>query len=245
MHRETDPPADQARHRPPRRLPWLHWLAGAAVLLALALAWRFTPIADVVTPQKVIEWTDALAAYWWAPALLMLAYTPASVVMFPRPLITLAVVVAFGPWRGFAYAMAGILLAALVAYVAGRMLDPQRVRRMTGDRLYRLADALRARGLIAMTALRLVPLAPFAVESAFAGAVRIRLWHFMAGTFLGLAPGVLTATVFGDQLKVAVADPSRINYPLIAVVIGVLLIATVYVRRWLVKLEGEQGAGTS
>jgi phospholipase D1/2 len=209
------------------------------VLLALALAWRFTPLAGLVTPQKVIDWTHGLTAYWWAPIVLMLVYTPASVVMFPRPLITLAVVVAFGPWRGFAYSMTGILLAALVAYAAGRMLHPERVHRMTGDRLYRLADVLRARGLLAMTALRLVPLAPFAVESAFAGAIRMRLWHFVGGTFLGLAPGVLTATVFGDQIEVAVTDPSRINYALIAAVAGVLLIATFYVRRWFARLERE------
>jgi uncharacterized membrane protein YdjX (TVP38/TMEM64 family) len=240
MHPSKDaspqhPDAGHIRHR----LPWRHWVIAGVVILAAALAWRFTPLAEVVTPQKVLDWTHRLADYWWAPLVLMLAYTPASIVMFPRPLITLALVVAFGPWHGFAYSMTGILLAALVAYLIGRMMDSERVRRMTGDRLYRIAGVLRQRGLVTMTALRLVPLAPFAVESLFAGAIRIRLWHYVAGTFLGLSPGVLTATVFGDQLEAAVNDPSRLNYPLIAAVLLILLAGTYAVRRWLHRLERE------
>ena len=51
--------------------------------------------------------------------------------MFPRPLITLAAVVAFGPWLGFLYALIGILVAAAVAYYAGR-LRRDTVRRLAG-----------------------------------------------------------------------------------------------------------------
>ena len=235
-------PATDGAARPVRRLPWKKWLGAAIAILALTLAWRFTPLAYVLTPEKVIAWTKGLAGHWWAPAVLMLAYTPAMVVMFPRPLITLALVVAFGPWHGFFYAMSGILLAATLAYAAGRRIDSERVRRMTGDRLYRLAGPLRARGLLAMTAVRLVPLAPFAVESLFAGAIRIRIAHFLGGTFLGLSPGVLTATVFGDQLEAAVGDASRINYALIGAVLIVLFAGTLAVRRWFARLEHEHAA---
>jgi phospholipase D1/2 len=243
MNDSASPPSQVHREHPPQpRLPWPKWLAAGAVILALTLAWRLTPLAHVLTPEKVIAWTKALADYWWAPAVLMLAYTPASLVMFPRPLITLALVVAFGPWHGFFYAMGGILLAALVAYAAGRALDSERVRGITGDRLYRLAEVLRARGLLAVTAIRLVPLAPFAVESLFAGAIRIRVAHFLGGTFLGLSPGVLTATVFGDQLEAAVGDASRLNYALIGAVLVVLLAGTFAVRHWFARLEREHAS---
>ena len=49
-----------------------------------------------------------------------------------------------------------------------------------------------------MTLLRLVPLAPFAVESIVAGAIRMKLWHVVLGTAIGLLPGTLATTVFGD-----------------------------------------------
>jgi hypothetical protein len=48
-----------------------------------------------------------------------------------------------------------------------------------------------------------------------------------------MLPGTLTSTVFGDQLQIWLEDPSRINYWAIALVLGLLGIATWLVRRWL------------
>jgi phospholipase D1/2 len=216
---------------------WKPVLAIVAAVAGLAAAWRFTPLATLVTADNVIAWAETFAGQWWAPLVIVLAYTPASVVMFPRPLITLAAVVAFGPWLGFGYAMGGILVAAVLTYAAGRLVSRDTVRRLSGRRLNRLTNALRKRGLLAMTALRLVPLAPFAVESLVAGAIHIRLWHFALGTFLGMLPGTLAATVFGDQLEIALRDPSQINYGLVAGILGALAIATYGVRRWFAKME--------
>jgi phospholipase D1/2 len=156
-------------------------------------------------------------------------------VMFPRPVITLAAVVAFGPWLGFSYAMGGILLAALAGYVAGQLAGRDTLRRLSGRKLNRLSNALRQRGIVAVTAVRLVPVAPFVIESLVAGAVHIRLWHFMLGTFLGMLPGVLTATVFGDQLEAALRDPATINYGLVAGVVIVFAVLTLVVRKWLAR----------
>ena len=94
---------------------------------------------------------------------------------------------------------------------------------------------LRNRGLLAITALRLVPIAPFAVEGVVAGALRIRLWHFMLGTAIGILPGTLAATVFGNQLEAALENPGAINYWLIAAVVVLLAGATWFVRRWLMN----------
>jgi phospholipase D1/2 len=222
---------------------WKSILALAAVLVTLTLAWRYTPLSELVTPDAVIEWTHAFAGTWWAPLLILAAYTPASVIMFPRPLITLAAVVAFGPWLGFAYAMGGILLAALAGYYAGQLFDRDTVRRIAGRKLNRLTRALRERGLLAITAVRLVPLAPFVVESIVAGAIRIRVRHLVVGTFLGMLPGVLTATVFGDQLEAALHDPSQINYWLVGGVVALLAVATFLVRRWFVRMESTSRTG--
>ena len=181
--------------RQPAGAGW--WKTGLAVVVTiavLALAWRYTPLADFVTADAVSGWADAFAGHWWAPLAIIAVYTPASVVLFPRPLLTLAAVVAFGPWLGFVYAMAGILVAALAGYYAGRLFERDTVRRIAGKQLNGLTEALRRRGLLAVTAVRLVPIAPFAVESVVAGALRIRLRHLVLGTFLGMLPGVLAAT---------------------------------------------------
>jgi uncharacterized membrane protein YdjX (TVP38/TMEM64 family) len=221
-----------ARARPAWVMP-VTILALAGLLAAL---WRWTPLAHWADSNRIIEWASDFSAIRWAPALIVLAYTPASIVMFPRPLLTLLAVAAFGAWHGFTYAFAGIMLASIATYAFGLRLDRQGVRRIARGRLNRLSQVMRRRGLIAMTAVRLVPLAPFAVVNMTAGAIRIRPWHFIVGTAIGILPGTLIATVFGDQLFAGLRDPRSINpWAVVAIVAlgGLLGAATWMVRRWL------------
>jgi phospholipase D1/2 len=211
---------------------WGKALAFAAVILGLVLMWHYTPLAGVVSAERIIDWAEDFAGRPWAPFAVLAAYTPASFVMFPRPLITLAAVVAFGPWLGVGYALTGILLAAAANYWVGRMMDRATVRRIAGDRLNRISEVLRRRGLIAMTAIRLVPIAPFPVVGLVAGAIRVRFHHFILGTLFGMMPGAIVTTVFGDQLQSALRDPERINYWVIAGVVVVFAVGILLVRRW-------------
>jgi phospholipase D1/2 len=116
--------------------------------------------------------------------------------MFPRPLITLAAVIACGAVAGFFYALLGILCAALAGFAAGRQLARDTVRTGAGNRLNRLSHALRRRGILAMILVRRIRIAPFIVVSMVAGAIRIKGWHFGLGTVIGMLPGVLAATIF-------------------------------------------------
>ncbi|HEX2824831.1 MAG TPA: VTT domain-containing protein [Burkholderiales bacterium] len=205
---------------------------GIAVLTAV---WRYTPLSEVFTPERAIAWAEDVGAVWWAPLAVMAAYTPACFVMFPRPLITLFAVIAFGPALGLAYSLLGILGAALSTYFAGLLLPRDTVRKLAGDKLNEMTEVLRRRGLIAIFAVRIVPVAPFAVEGMVAGAVGIKLWHYALGTILGMLPGTLTTTVFGEQIKTALEDPSRINYWLVAGV-GLFFVGVIWiVRRWFLK----------
>jgi phospholipase D1/2 len=214
-----------------------HGLAiAAAVLLVVGVltwAWRYTALAEVVTPEAAIELAEGLAGHWWTPLLIFLAYTPASFVMFPRPLITMASVVIFGAWLGAAVSLSGILFAALVGYMLGRLLDRDTVRRYTGPRMERITHFLQRKGLIAMTIVRLVPVAPFQVVSALAGAVRVKVRDFLLGTAIGMAPGLLVATVLGDQVVEALRANGRANIWIAAGAVLVLAAIGFAGNRWL------------
>jgi uncharacterized membrane protein YdjX (TVP38/TMEM64 family) len=155
--------------------------------------------------------------------------------MFPRPLITLFGVIAFGPWLGFAYAMSGIMLSALVTYCVGRTLSRETVKRLAGEKLERVTGALRDHGLLAVFAMRIVPLAPAPVENIVAGAARIRMWHFLAGTFAGMLPGVLMATVFTDQVFTALDDVSKVNYWLVGAMVLLFAALMYFAYRWVAR----------
>lgn len=186
-----------------------------AVVAALAFAWRYTPLSGAVTPERVIDAATLLARYWWAPLAIILAYTPACLVMFPRPLITMAAVIVFGPVEGLAYAMLGVVLAGLAGYAIGRLVHRDTVRRLAGPRLHRLTAVLQRRGLLAVTLIRFVPVAPYAVVNIVMGAMRIRLTHFVLGTFFGMLPGAIAAAVLSDQAAELLRDPARVNGALV------------------------------
>jgi len=208
-----------------------------AVVAALMALWRFTPLREVATAEAAIQWAKAFGELWWAPLLLMAAYTPACLVMFPRPLITLAAVLAFGPLLGFTYSLLGICASAAVTWWMGRHMRRDTVRRLAGPKLDRMIDVLKKHGLVAMTLLRLVPIAPFAVESIVAGAIGMKLWHVVLGTAIGLLPGTLTTTVFGDAIETAVTGAGEVNWWLVGAAIALLAGGAWAVKRWFTRME--------
>ena len=224
------PPEEREAARRPR---WVMPVAVLAIACALTAMWRYTPLATWTDAANAMSWATEFSTLWWAPLLVILAYTPACLVLFPRPIITLIAVAAFGPWHGFAYTMCGMLLACAITYYIGTKLNRETVRRLARGKLTRMSQIMRHRGVLAMTAVRLVPLAPFAVVNAVAGAIHVRFRVFMIGSALGILPGALTTTVFGDQLVSGIKDPRSINLWLVGALVLALVLGTRYVRRWL------------
>jgi len=195
----------------------------AVLLLSATAAWRYTPLADWLTAERLVDWVETFSRYWWAPFALALVYTPAAVVMFPRPLLTMAAAIAFGPWEGFAVAMGGVMFSTLVGYVIGRRVDSARVRSWGGERMQRVFRALREEGLVAVATVCVVPIAPFFMEVVAFGALRLKLWHVMLGVFAANVPGLIASTLLGDQVHAILAHDRTINPWIVGGVVAVLL----------------------
>ena len=123
----------------------------------------------------------------------------------------------------------------MVTFAPGRLVDRETLERIAGERLMPVARFMDKKGLVAVTLIRLVPIAPFPVVNLVLGAMRVKLWHFVLGTFLGMLPGMLAATVLSDQVAAALEDPTRVNFWMVAgAVIGFVTIVYFgqrYVRR--------------
>jgi phospholipase D1/2 len=214
------------------------WGKLALILLAaavLAAVWRWTPLAEIVTAERIVGWTRTVRETWWAPMVLILAYIPAAFVLLPRPLITLVSVMTFGVLMGLTYSTAGVLLAALVTYYAGRVLPKKTLERLAGDALEPAGKLLRSHGVLAVFGSNMLPTPPFVIQNMIAGAVRIALWKFMLGTFLALLPAMLAWTVFGDQINAAMEDSSKVSWWLIGGALVLLVGFTLVARRYLAK----------
>ncbi|MGQ0651300.1 MAG: TVP38/TMEM64 family protein [Betaproteobacteria bacterium] len=219
-----------------RRAPAWGRLGLIALAVALlAAAWRWTPLSELASAERILGATRAVRGTWWAPFAMALAYTPGAFLMFPRPLLTLVSVLTFGVWVGLASSTAGVLLAALVTYGAGRFLRRETVRRWAGDALDAAAAPVKAHGVIAIFAANMMPTPPFAVQNMIAGAMRIKVRELLAGTLLALLPGIAAWIVFGEQIAAAVDDTGQVSWWAIGATLVLLAAFVFLVRRWLRK----------
>lgn len=181
-------------------------------LVALGLAWQWLAHSGLLEATHL----EALARgglAWrhspWALPTLMAIYAGACLVMFPLSLLVAVTGLLFGPWWGFAYALAGTLAASALTWWVGRRLGREALLRHGGPRLRGLSRYLSRRGIRTMTLINLLPLAPFTLTNMLAGAFRLRFRDYLVGSTLGIVPGLAGVTLLGSQLGQLLTAESR------------------------------------
>ncbi len=181
--------------------------AGGAVLLALVALWRYSPLSDYTDPQVLTQELQALGDGFWLPGVVIAAFLLGSLVAFPVTVLIAMTGLLFPPLPAFGYALAASLLSAALNYGIGRGAGAQPLRNLVGPSVNRVSRALSNRGVISVAALRMLPIAPFTFINLAAGASHVKFADFIAGTFLGMAPGILVITLLGNQLGRVLSDP--------------------------------------
>jgi len=167
----------------------------------------------------------------WVPLAVLLAYVVGGFLMVPVILLIVAGGAVFGPWHGFVYGVLGSMASSLAGYGAGRAIGRDGVRRLAGTRLNKVSERLGQLGTLAVVAVRLVPVAPFMIVNLIAGAVHIRPRQYVAGTLLGMTPGILLLTVFGHGLLRLVERPTAGGLLLAGGVAGLIIALSGWIRR--------------
>ncbi len=211
----------------------LYLLAIALVaLIGLALAWTWTPMRAWLDVDLVVMSLQRFGQAF-GPFAAVCGFALALAVAVPLTFLTLVTLVAFGPLAGFACAMAGALLGAAVSYGIGLILGRDVVQRLAPERINRLSQRLASRGLLAVIAVRLVPVAPFALINMVAGASHIRLRDLLLGTAIGMTPGTLAMMVFVDQITAALKQPTPLTFVLAGLTILLIVGGGWAMQRWL------------
>ena len=210
------------------------------VLMALVVGSRLCAYyAAELGTMKVTEQLDAMNIMAIDPVqYLAMPRFWASVLMIPLPVLVVAMAILYGPWAGFAGALAGSVLGACAGYGIGRAIWPSAVQRLAGRRLHRLLHAVERRGLLATAVLRVVPVGPFTLVNLVSGSVRLRFRDFVGGNLIGLTPGVLLLTVSADRVVRAVRHPSAESITIALAVVVALVIGTWWLRKRLARLGG-------
>lgn len=171
----------------------------------------------------------------FGPVAAVCGFALALTVAIPLSFLTIVALVAYGPAAGFACAIVGALMSAAASYGVGAYLGREVVQRLGGERVNRLSERLGRRGLLAVVAVRMIPVAPFAVVNMVAGASKIRLRDLLLGTLIGISPGTLGMMLFVDQINAALRQPTPLTFALAALVVVLILAGAWAMQRWLRK----------
>ena len=214
-----------------RRL--LLFAAIVVTLLALAAAWRWTALQELLSPERIEHYFTSISSLEGRAVVAIGGFIIASLLMVPLTLLAVVGGVVFGGWQAFAYVLAGAMGSSAIGFFSGRFLGRGLLERLSGSRIEQLSKRLSKRGTFAVAILRLVPVAPFAIFNLVAGSSHLGARQFLAGSLIGLTPGLGAITLFSNSLWEALTAPSLVNVA-IAVAFGVVLILVAWLaKRWL------------
>jgi uncharacterized membrane protein YdjX (TVP38/TMEM64 family) len=206
-------------------------------LFALAALWRWTPLEDWLQLDSLGVWIATLRETDTAPTWVIGAFLIGGVFAFPVTLLIFAAAVIFDWWQAILFSLLGCLLSALLVYAVGRRVGRKQVARLAGRRLNRVNRLIARQGVLAVTAVRLVPIAPYSLVNLAAGAARVPFRDFFYGTLLGMSPGVVGITFFTEQLEQLIRSPNALNVAALMGTVFFMLLGIAGLRRWIASKQ--------
>ena len=210
--------------------PILRVVGGLSALCVFFFALRWFS-ADSINSDALVRLGTPFADHPGAPIVIALAYIAASFILLPRPILTLASILIFGPWQTAVFGLTGLLLAAAAAFWLGRMDRLNRLWAATDPALNTIANKLQGGGIYSVVVMRMLPIAPYTIVNLFAGSLGIRFSDFIMGSFIGLLPGMLTTVVLGDRLLVALRHFNWTNLGIVIALAAACIITALLLRR--------------
>lgn len=200
-------------------------------LCSLAAAWRWTPLKTFTDPGNLLPLLKSLSAGAFGPLQVMAVYVLGGLVMFPIVVLIPATALIYGPFLGPVYALLGCLASALLCYVIGKRMGSETVGRIAGSRTRAIERRLARHGFLMVALFRFLPVAPYTVVNLAAGAFRMRMLDYTAGTVAGLLPGILIMTALEYSVEKTLAKPDAWSVSLLAGAAAVALGAAVWAKR--------------
>ncbi|WP_459713338.1 VTT domain-containing protein [Paraburkholderia sp. 2C] len=207
----------------------------ALAVAVLAVLWRFTPLGHLLSFSALVRAAHELHGSRLGPFAIVAVYALAASISVPVTLLIAVSGFVFGALAGSLYALSGTMISAVITYYAGASLGRDAVRRLAGSRINRISEKLGKKGLVAVVIARIVPIAPFTLLNLVAGASHIGFRDYLAGTAIGMAPGIVLATTFAQQLVAAIHHPSLAGILLVGAIGAVLVGISIALHRFFAR----------
>jgi len=132
--------------------------------------------------------------------------------------ITITVPIVFfsavhGPWWGILFSSLGVLSGGAIYFALGLLLHDS--KRLGKFKLVRRAkeqlEKVKPYGTWAVAVSRMIPSGPFLVVNFVTGAVGFTPRQFVTGSLIGLLPGIVALSLFGEAIRNVFTNPSILS----------------------------------
>jgi phosphatidylserine/phosphatidylglycerophosphate/cardiolipin synthase-like enzyme/uncharacterized membrane protein YdjX (TVP38/TMEM64 family) len=231
-----------------RRRPALRQImtgcAGLLALILLAGLWHWTPLREWMDVSTLAASLEEVASGPIALLMTVGGFLIGGVLVMPVMVLIAVTILAFGPWWGFWYALSGMTASALLTFGIGRLLGRRLMDHLSGSWVHRISRTLAKKGILTVVTLRMLPVAPFSILNAVAGASHIRTRDFFLGTVLGELPGLIGLALFLDQVTETIRHPGLGSIVLLVIIAAGIVLTAWALGRWLSN-RPEEGQGTA
>jgi uncharacterized membrane protein YdjX (TVP38/TMEM64 family) len=215
------------------RRPLLRIALFMLALVVVGAAWRYGPLAGFLDPEVVAAWAEPFRESPLGALIILAAFLIGGLLVLPVTVLIAATAIAFGPWRGFFYALAGVLSSAALTFWIGRMLWGGTIRKLAGPRL-NLIERPARRARLSRHARH-----PGGTGRALHGRQSGR--RIFAGELPRLpgrddrrmTPGIFALTLFTDRVFAALRRPDLANLLILAVSAALLALGAGWVQKKL------------
>src|SRR4030095_11276132 len=157
-------------------------------------------LREVMEVASLVASLEEVASGPMALLMTVAGFLIGGVLVMPVMILIAVTILAFGPWWGFWYVLIGTTARALLTFGIGRLLGRRLMDHLSGSWVHRVSRTLAKKGVLTVVMLRMLPVAPFSILNAVAGASHIRARDFFLGTVLGELPGLIGLALFLDQV---------------------------------------------
>jgi phospholipase D1/2 len=155
-------------------------------------------IEEINTGRPLLGALLTIMSFWLAMGLFVTIVVP--IVFFAA---------LHGPALGIVYSTIGVFSGAALFYGVGLALHtapwPNQFRAVR--RAKRQLEGIKRYGLWAVAMSRMVPSGPFMVVNLVTGLLGFSPLHFLAGSAIGLLPGIVAFSLFGEVIRNVFTDP--------------------------------------
>ena len=166
------------------------YIGVALVAIIMCMVWLYTPLSSYADTENLTRLLGSLRQNPFAVIWIAVLYIIAAVLFFPVTVLSGAVILLYGGILGFVYATIGAVVGACVGYLIGHWIGLDKLKNNL-PHVDKTVNAVKESGVIGMTVIRMIPIAPFSIVNRVIGAITVPLSSFILGTILGMAPGKL------------------------------------------------------